>query len=458
MFVSDWLTAKSLDPVFETLEEDALNNMLRKFYAELHNQDGKKYSRSALLGIRAAIQRFLTSGAVSRKINIINGEAFKPANEVLVGLLRKLKQDGQDKSKSHPAISEFELAKLYTSGALSDENPISLQNKVFFEVCLHFGRRGREGLRELKKEHFCFVFDEVGVEFVTLCFNPAEKNHQGFNLKDTEHDQRLYGTGAANCPLVSLKKYINLLHPDCPFFFQRPREGDLDGASTWYINSPVGVNKISAFMSRISKQAGLQKTYTNHSIRATTVTSLRKKGVHVNDIMAVTGHKCPQSIMSYSTTTETARRQMSHALSSVAGYNITTASPKKSLKKPSAALGKAPPSLPTRPEVEKICVKVKQALPEVCPVKARVSTPKKERSIALRITPSKHGLGGESDIAMLIKEAMAYDEDDSPNKIPCSQIVKAEKNASVGKSDMSVAKSLFNNATFHGCSFTIVHK
>lgn len=136
-------------PDFENLPETELNAILRRFYAELHSKDGKTYSRSALLGIRAAIQRYLTSGNISRNINIITGESFKPANEVLIGLLRKMKKEGEDKTKSHPPISQYDLAKLYTSGALSDSNPWALQNKVFFEVCLHFGRRGHEGLRKL---------------------------------------------------------------------------------------------------------------------------------------------------------------------------------------------------------------------------------------------------------------------------------------------------------------------
>lgn len=260
------------------------------------------------------------------------------------------------------------------------------------------------------------MFDEVGVEFVTLGFNPAEKNHQGFNLKDKEHDQRLYGTGAPNCPLLSLKKYLNLLHPECPFFFQQPKDGTIEGSSRWYKNSPVGVNKISGFMQRISEKAGLATTYTNHSIRATTVTSLRNKGIHVNDIMAVTGHKCLQSIMSYSTTTETARRQMSHALATVSGYDVTTASPRKP-SKPSAALGKPPLSPPSD---------VKPALPrpgKIVDSKEKpgiVSTPKKATSIALHISPNKN------DMALLVQPGLSYDIDNSPNKIPCSQVVKSD--------------------------------
>lgn len=106
---------------------------------------------------------------------------------------------------------------MYSSGALSNDNPTSSLYKVFLEVCFHFGHRGREGLRELKKDNFVFKFDDAGVEYAMLNFNPMEKNHQGFLLKDSEHDQWLYGTGSENYPLVFLTKYINP-NPACPFF------------------------------------------------------------------------------------------------------------------------------------------------------------------------------------------------------------------------------------------------
>lgn len=51
---------------------------------------------------------------------------------------------------------------IYASGVLSLSTPMSLQFKVFFELSLHFGRRGREGLRELSKNDIHFVKDSDG--------------------------------------------------------------------------------------------------------------------------------------------------------------------------------------------------------------------------------------------------------------------------------------------------------
>lgn len=98
-------------------------------------------------------------------------------------------------------------------------------------------------------------------------------------------------------------------------------------------------------MPTISKRAGLHTTYTNHSVRSTSVTTLRQDGVHANDKMAVTGHKSSQSLLHYSSTFAEKRHPMSYTLLEKMSYSIqpvpsTTTATKK--VPPSAALG-APP-------------------------------------------------------------------------------------------------------------------
>ncbi len=68
-------------------------------------------------------------------------------------------------------------------------------------------------------------------------------------------------------------------------------------------------------MKNISKQAGLTKAYTNHSIRATAVTILDKSGFEARHILAVSGHKNESSIRSYSKTDLSTKRKMSETLS-----------------------------------------------------------------------------------------------------------------------------------------------
>lgn len=65
-------------------------------------------------------------------------------------------------------------------------------------------------------------------------------------------------------------------------------------------------------MARISKTAGLSKRYTNHCIKATVATGLKKAGVDLLSIMSVTGHRNVKSLDSYiEGPTDQDRRQLS---------------------------------------------------------------------------------------------------------------------------------------------------
>lgn len=70
-------------------------------------------------------------------------------------------------------------------------------------------------------------------------------------------------------------------------------------AHCWYAPFPLGVNKLSSMMSRMSVEAGLSRRYTNHCIRATVVNGLKRAGVDLLSIMAVTGHKAFKSFEYY---------------------------------------------------------------------------------------------------------------------------------------------------------------
>lgn len=178
-------------------------------------------------------------------------------------------------------------------------------------------------MRELERGDIVFKFDDNGLEYATLGHNPHEKNHQGINHHSAEHEQKMFATNGPDCPVTSLKFYLSKLNPDCPAFFQRPKSLTDKNVAVWYCKQAVGRNAIGTFMSVISDKAGLKNRYTNHCIRATTVTRLRDDGVDPQDIVAVTGHRCVASIGAYSKTNLAKRKEMSHTLSKVLGKNVT---------------------------------------------------------------------------------------------------------------------------------------
>ena len=80
---------------------------------------------------------------------------------------------------------------MYVSGTLSNYNPKALQNKVFFEIMLHFGRRAKEGLRDLKSESFEFRTDDDGHVYVTIAYNEKSKTNHGVESDREEKEQRI---------------------------------------------------------------------------------------------------------------------------------------------------------------------------------------------------------------------------------------------------------------------------
>lgn len=125
------------------------------------------------------------------------------------------------------------------------------------------------------------------------------------------------------CTVQSLRFYLDHLHPDCEALFQQPRSKLYTKSKIWYSDAPIGVNALGNMMSVISEKAGLETRYTNHCIRATTVTSLQNAGMAPSDIVAVTGHRSIASIDSYSRCSDHARRNMSHELSTAVGLKVT---------------------------------------------------------------------------------------------------------------------------------------
>ena len=94
------------------------------------------------------------------------------------------------------------------------------------------------------------------------------------------------------------------------FLFQRPKSSGK--GEVWYNNMVVGDNVLGKKMKAISQQAELSTTYTNHSIRATTITILDRSGFEARYIMLVSGHR-----KSYSKTDENTKTNMVGSLMAV---------------------------------------------------------------------------------------------------------------------------------------------
>ena len=141
--LSDWMVEtkrdKKMGP-FEKLSAEQLAPLLKEFYYGVRSKKNQRYSRSAYKSIRAGLQRHLEGKPYYHKFSLTKDKVFSEANFVFDGYLSKLKKDGLDKTQHKKTILPGDVAKLYSD--VFTNTPQGLLYRVFFEIILHFGRRG----------------------------------------------------------------------------------------------------------------------------------------------------------------------------------------------------------------------------------------------------------------------------------------------------------------------------
>ena len=333
-----WCVKRNLRVDFHSVTPVKLSEILRKFYAEVKSEKGQPLTPSTLTGIRAAIHRHLTSAPVSRSVNIMQDSEFLSANKMFEAKCKLYTKDMNPKPTHKSSIAAGDMVKLrqYFSEGLGTDNSWAdnerLLEYVWFSLCFHFGRRGREGWRELTKQSFGLKADDTGARYVTEVQTEQTKNYQGGSKQkdQTYSDVRMYENSTPLDPVSAFEFYILHLHPNCQTLFQTPnqhfRKGSRD--TSWYRNEPLGKNTLAKVMTNISLKAELSERYTNHCVRASTVTALYQRGVDTKQICAITKHKDERSLSHYiSQTTSEQKRECSRLLQETfSGHSATQSS------------------------------------------------------------------------------------------------------------------------------------
>lgn len=295
----NWLEKRGRTVDYATVSAEELASILRKFYAEVkHNQQGKSLTPSSLTGIRAAIHRHLTAAPFLRTMNIVKDKEFLSANNMFQARCRLYYRAGNPKPRHKPVIEDSDMAKLGNYFTHWKSQPSVLQECVWYSLCYHFGRRGREGWTSMMKNTFTVKTDSNGEQYVCSDITESTKNVKG-GAKQHEQDysdSRMYGQA-----VEIFIFYFSKLHPDLDRLFQKPRKDQhfMPDDETWFTREPVGKNTLSQMMQRISKNAKLSKEYTCHSIRATTITTLFRAGATAQEIMSISKHRNASSLGHY---------------------------------------------------------------------------------------------------------------------------------------------------------------
>lgn len=172
-----------------------------------------------------------------------------------------------------------------------------------FDIQYYFCRHGGENITTMTKETFKLEYDsETEIAYVKKVKDELTKNHREKDSKivtgfmpqiidpETGHPHRL-------CPVRSFENYLYHLHPEINSLWQKPRARITSGI--WFEKHALGHNPHEIFMGQLSSLCDLSQRYTNHCIRVTGATNLRRRKFNVKQVMAVTGHKCVQSLALY---------------------------------------------------------------------------------------------------------------------------------------------------------------
>lgn len=233
----------------------------------------------------------------------MHNDVFQNANSVFSGVLRDNKEKGFDVSKPKSSISPGDLEKLYENyflPGLQAENTEVLQHKVFFDLMYYTARRGRQGLRGLRKEWFELKKTAEGREYIEITINETTKKDQGDNCSTRSNtiyndDNIMFAQpGSDRCPVNSFIHYTSLLNEKLPWLFQRANV-----PKKRYDAMVVGKHTLGNMMAVISEKAELSKRYTNHNIRRTSGNAMRKAGASAPAIAHHLKQKNLQSMMHY---------------------------------------------------------------------------------------------------------------------------------------------------------------
>lgn len=307
------------------LPASEFDHLLAKFYKDVRKINGDEYEPSSLTGLQRSIQRYISDSG--SKINILKDDEFLLSRKVLEAKRKNLVGQGKgNRPNATRALSLEEENKLFQSGALSLQNPVSLQRAMWWILSLHFGFRARDESRKLCWGDISLQTDPIqdGREMlVWLCERGTKTRKGDENGHRRAFSPKAYATNTDRCPVMYYKAFKShrpeeMNQTNAPFFLA-VRHGDMSvNPYIWYKKAPLGKNEIGKFLAMAANEASLERIgskVTNHSVRKTSISRLLDANTPENFVAQLSGHKNLQSLQSYKAASEVHQRQMSNILS-----------------------------------------------------------------------------------------------------------------------------------------------
>jgi site-specific recombinase XerD len=223
---------------------------------------------------------------------------------VSIGVIHKFK--GHYLDTKHPAIIENIMGIKRRKGInQKGKKPILIRDlKILIDV---IDQQKNKVIKKLRDRSIILIGFSGGFrrnEIVSLDYDDLDFVTEGLkiNLRRSKTDQFGEGTVKAlpyfdssqYCPVVSLKKWIDISKINSGSLFRRFSKG-----------SKLSMNRLSdqtvaLLIKEYLKLAGIDsKNYSGHSLRSGFATSAAEAGVEERNIMAMTGHKSTEMVRRY---------------------------------------------------------------------------------------------------------------------------------------------------------------
>ena len=325
----DWRIHREEDPNLEsidcdldnidTITIDSLNEAVCRFLTEVKKLDGSDFPGKMLYDIAICIQFHLELQGFSWKL--LNQDMFKNIRFTVDNLMKLRVSQGIGISvRKAEILSSFDKDLMWNLGLLGMQNPEVLLDTVVFLVGKGFALRAGKEHRTLRAPPFNsqmqFMHDSDNNVFIRytedigLKTNKRGLKHRKFQPKSVD----IYPIEQVErCPVRIILKYLSLFPPNrnCKAYYLQPRKKY--SPDNWYLDKPVGSNKLREVVKDLGKKAGLPGFYSNHSLHSTCATTLYQANVDEQLIQEITGHRS-LAVRSYKRTCNSQRKAASQCI------------------------------------------------------------------------------------------------------------------------------------------------
>ena len=223
---------------------------------------------------------------------------------VSIGVIHKLK--GHYLDTKHPSIIENIMGIKRRKGSIQKgKKPLLIKDlKIIIDV---IDQQNKEKIKKLRDRSLILIGFSGGFrrnEIVSLDYDDLDFVSEGvkINIKRSKTDQ--FGEGSKKalpyfdsskyCPVISLKKWIDITKINSGSLFRRFSKGSR------LTEKRLTDQTVALLIKEYLQLAGMDsKNYSGHSLRSGFATSAAESGVEERSIMAMTGHKSTEMVRRY---------------------------------------------------------------------------------------------------------------------------------------------------------------